>query len=76
MNNQNKHFLHLLVLLIIMTSSALFADEDIYGKYVIENAVDDYQGARYFEIKRNPYQEYEVIADNSFDSVAYYDCEE
>lgn len=75
MKATNKFIFFALFILVILTNSELFADEDIYGKYYIENAVDDYQGTQYFEIKRNQYQEYEVIADNSFDSIAYYDSE-
>lgn len=61
--------------LCILAGGIAFADNAILGKYYIENAVDDYQGTRYFEIVRNEYQEYMVIADNSFQSVAYYDAE-
>ena len=60
---------------LIAAASGFCSDSDICGKYVIQNAVDDYQGTRYFEISRNRYQEYEVEAENSFRSVAYFDGE-
>lgn len=75
MKSTNTFFIAIFIILIITASSTLYADEDIYGKYCIENAVDDYQGTRYFEIKRNQYQEYEIIADNSFDCIAFYDSD-
>lgn len=75
MRRPNRLIFPIFVLALISTTSFLFADEGIYGRYFIENAVDDYQGTKYFEVKRNQYQEYEITADNSFTSVAYYDSD-
>jgi len=43
MKSTNIFFIAIFIIVIITTSSTIYADEVIYGKYCIENAVDDYQ---------------------------------
>lgn len=70
-----RKILSFLVCIFLAGSLQLYAETDICGTYVVQNVIDDYQGTRFFEIRRNRYQEYEVAADQSFTSVAYYDGE-
>jgi len=55
---------------------AVSPDEEppaIEGTYYVEGAVADYQGTRSFTIGWNTYRERVVVAEGSFEAVAYYD---
>ncbi|MBN1617526.1 MAG: hypothetical protein JW875_09485 [Spirochaetales bacterium] len=71
----NTKTILLFALYIIVIGIPIHGEETINGTYVIQDAVENYQGTRFFKISRNKYQEYELSVDTAFQGIAYYDKE-